>query len=94
MEKLKDGVSFRVEGMNDEELQGWTISIPEIDLYGEEITKDKAISDLVSSIKEYTSLYTESKFLIKHESPEKQEAIIKLMRCENDEKIRKSLGLQ
>jgi hypothetical protein len=76
-------VSFRVEEIYDEELKGWTISIPVIDLYGEGATKEEAISDLVSSIKEYIALYKESDSLAKHESPEKQAAIIKLMHCEN-----------
>jgi hypothetical protein len=74
-------VSFRVEEIYDEELKGWTISIPVIDLYGEGNTKEEAISDLVGSIKEYITLYKESDSLAKHESPEKQAAISKLIHC-------------
>jgi len=91
---LLNRVTFTIEEVFDAELQGWTVSVPEIDLYGEGDTKEAAISDLISSIYEYISLYTESDFLSKHESPEKQAAIIKLMRCENDEAMRKELGLQ
>ena len=86
-------IIFRVEEVYDEELQGWTVSFAEIDLYGEGATKEEAIGDLVASIKKYISLYIESDFLIKHESSEKQTAIIQLMGCENDKEIRKILGL-
>ena len=92
-DSLLDRVTFTVDEVYDDELQGWTISIPEIDLYGEGDTKETAIADLIKSIHEYISLYTESDFLSKHESPEKQAAIIKLMRCENDAAMRKVLGL-
>jgi hypothetical protein len=82
---------FSVKEIYDEELQGWTVSVTEIDLYGEGATKEEAISDLIASIREYISLYTESNFLTKHEIPEKQALIVKLMLCENDEAIRNLL---
>lgn len=92
-DSLLNRVTFTVEETYDEELQGWTVSIPEIDLYGEGDTKEAAVSDLITSIHEYISLYTESDFLSQRELPEKQAAIIKLMRCETDEAMRKMLGL-
>lgn len=33
-----------MEEMYDKELQGWTISVHEIDLYGEKNTKEEAIA--------------------------------------------------
>ncbi|QDR81092.1 hypothetical protein [Sporomusa termitida] len=93
-DSLLKHVTFTLAETYDEELQGWTVSVPEIDLYGEGNTKEAAVSDLINSIHEYISLYTESNFLSQHESPEKQAAIIKLMRCENDEAMRNALGLK
>lgn len=93
-DELRTRVSFGVKEVYDEELKGWTISVAEIDLYGEGASKEEAVSDLIASINEYISLYSESDFLAKHESPEKQAAIIKLMRCKSDEAIRKALGIK
>ena len=87
-------VRFSVDEVYDNELEGWTVSVPEIDLYGEGTTKEEAITDLVNSIHEYIALYTATDFLSQHESAEKQAAIIKLMRCENDDALRKELGLE
>lgn len=87
-------VTFTVDEIYDQELQGWTVAVPEIDLYGEGDTKKEAIADLLSSIHEYISLYTESEFLSNHEAAEKQAAIIKLMRCEHDDEMREVLGLK
>lgn len=93
LDYLLTGVTFTVDAVYDEELHGWTVAVPEIDLYGEGATKDDAIKDLISSIHEYISLYTGSDFLSKHESPKKQAAILRLMRCESDDEILKVLGL-
>ena len=90
---LLGSVTFTVDEVYDEEMNGWTVAVPEIDLYGEGSTKEDAIKDLIYGIHEYILIYTESGFLARHESPEKQAAIIKLMRCEIDDEIRKALGL-
>ena len=90
---LLRSVNFTVEETFDEELKGWTVYIPELNLYGEGDTKESAVSDLINTIDEYIALYTEMDFLSKHESPEKQAAIMKLMRCKDDDAMRKVLGV-
>ncbi len=90
---LLNHVTFTVDEIYDEELSGWTIAIPEIDLYGEGASREAAVEDLIYSIHQYISLYMESDFLPKHESAAKQAAILKLMRCENDDKLLRVLGL-
>ena len=93
LDYLLSRVTFSVDEIYDDKLQSWTISVPEIDLYGEGTTKERALSDLISSIQEYIELYSENDLLSKHESPEKQAAIIKLMRCDDAEAMRKTLGV-
>ena len=90
---LLNHVTFTVDEIYDEELAGWTVAIPEIDLYGEGASREAAAQDLIYSIHQYISLYMESDFLSKHESAAKQAAILKLMRCENDDELMKALGL-
>jgi len=92
-DELLNRVTFSVDEVYDEELAGWTIAIPEIDLYGEGASRGAAIEDLIFSIHQYISLYVKSDFLSKHESAAKQSAILKLMRCENDDELLKVLGL-
>ena len=86
-------VTFTVDEVYDEEMNGWTVAVPEIDLYGEGATREDAIRDLIYSIHEYIKIYMESDFLSKHESAAKQAAILRLMRCTHDDELRKVLGL-
>ena len=86
-------VTFTVDEVYDEEMNGWTVAVPEIDLYGEGATREDAIRDLIYSIHEYIKIYTESDFLSKHESAAKQAAILRLMRCTHDDELLKVLSL-
>jgi hypothetical protein len=90
---LLNRVTFTADEIYDEELHGWTVAIPEIDLYGESASREAAVQDLIYSIHQYISLYMGSDFLSKHESAAKQAAILRLMRCENDDELLKVLGL-
>ncbi len=90
---LLSRVTFTINEVYDEEMDGWTVAVPETDLYGEGATKEDAIKDLIYSIHEYISIYQNSDFLSQHEPADKQAAILRLMRCENDDEIQKMLGL-
>lgn len=78
-----------------EELGGYTISLNEIDMYGEGATIEFAKEDLIDSIIEYIDIYVHQiELFSKVESIDKQVYMLKLIRCDGDrEKIRKEIGL-
>ena len=79
----------------DEELNIWTVSVDEINIYGEGATIDTAVQNLLESIQEFESIYLERIDLFSQvESIEKQLYMRRIIRCEgNKEKLRKVLGL-
>lgn len=78
-----------------EELGGYTISLNEIDMYGEGDTIEAAKEDLMNTICEYISVYVKQIDLFgKVESIDKQVYMLKLIRCDgNRDKIMKEIGL-
>ena len=78
-----------------EELGGYTISLNEIDMYGEGSTIEASKKDLINTICEYISIYVSQIDLFsKVESVEKQVYMLKLIRCDGDkDKIMKEIGL-
>ena len=78
-----------------EELGGYTISLNEIDMYGEGDIIESAKENLVDSILEYIDIYVEKIDIFnKVESLEKQVYMLKLIRCDGDkERIKKEIGL-
>jgi len=78
-----------------EEVGGFTISLNEIDMYGEGSTIESAKEDLMNTICEYVSIYlNQINIFGKVESISKQVYMLKLIRCDgNRDKIMKEIGL-
>jgi predicted RNase H-like HicB family nuclease len=78
-----------------EEVGGYTISLNEIDIYGEGDTLDEAKENLLDSILEYIDIYVDKLDLFnKVESTSKQVYMLKLIRCDGDrDRIKKEIGL-
>lgn len=52
------GLSFSVEWEEDQSgIGGWTVYIPEIDVFGDGDTKEAAVDDLIGAAMEYAELY-------------------------------------
>ena len=96
MDHLLKNIKFSIKEKFDKELKGWTISVNELNLYGEGATKEEAIEDLLDSILEFAEIYLEKVDLYsKVESIETQIYMLKVLRCQGSRDIlRKELGLQ
>lgn len=94
LDKLLDNLLFIPSEDLDNELGIYTISLTEIDLYGEGKTLDEAIDNLIDSIMQYLAIYVEKIDLFsKVESEIKQLYMLKLLRCNGDrKKIKKVIG--
>ncbi|MGI6605531.1 MAG: hypothetical protein ACOX2X_00490 [Peptococcia bacterium] len=94
LDKLLNSLSFAPSEELDEELGIYTVSLNEIDLYGEGNTLEAAIEDLIDSIIQYLVIYVEKIDLFsKVESETKQLYLLKLLRCNGDRKmIKKVIG--
>ena len=69
----------------DKKLKIFTISVLELNMYGEGKTREEAIVDLVDSIIEFAQIYTEKIDLFsKVESVEKQVHMMKILRNISD----------
>lgn len=92
---LMEFLKFNPIIKSGEELGGYTISLNEIDMYGEGATIEFAKEDLIDSIIEYIDIYVHQiELFSKVESIDKQVYMLKLIRCDGDrEKIRKEIGL-
>lgn len=95
LDYLLNKVSFNPNIESGEELGGYTISVNEIDMYGEGQTVEEATNNLLDSILEYIDIYIEQIDLFsKVENTEKQIYMLILIRCNKDrEALRKVLGL-
>ena len=80
----------------DAELDTFTISVLELNMYGEGKTREEAINDLLDSIVEFAQIYNEKIDLFsKAESVEKQVYMMKILRSVSDRNsLKKELGLQ
>ena len=94
LDKLLTNLSFKPEIELDQEIGVHTVSIPEIDIYGEGNTKEAAIDNLIDSILEFLNIYVEKLDMFsKVESDQKQLFLLKLLRCHGDRILmRKALG--
>lgn len=92
---LFDSLKFNITEEFDEELNIYTVSADDINIYGEGSTKTEAIDDLLTSIIEYAAIYVEQiDIFSKVEDITKQGYMLKVLRCGSDkEKLRKVLGL-
>ena len=95
MDRLLKNMRFSITEEFDKELKGWTISVNELNLYGEGTAKEEAVEDLLNSILEFVDIYLEKVDLYsKVESVETQIYMLKVLRCRGDRDIlRKELGL-
>lgn len=94
VDKLIGTLSFNPSVELDEELGIYTVSLNEIDLYGEGNNLDAAVEDLINSIIKFLTIYTDKIDLFSKVEPEtKQLFLLKLLRCNGDkEKIKKAIG--
>lgn len=95
LDKLLSNLIFKPEIEFDKEIGIHTVSLPEIDLYGEGPTLEAAINNLLDSVLEFLHIYVEKLDLFsKVESDQKQLYLLKLLRCYGDKDlIRKESGL-
>lgn len=94
LDLLLHKLSFTPSVDLDDELRMYTVSLNEIDLYGEGKTVEAAVEDLIDSILQFLAIYIEKLDLFaKAESEIKQLYLLKLLRCNGDiEKIKKAIG--
>ena len=94
LDKLLDNLSFTPSVELDKELEIYTVSLNEIDLYGEAHTVEAAVDNLIDSIIQFLAIYIDKiDIFSKAESEIKQLYMLKLLRCESDrEKIKKVIG--
>lgn len=59
LEALLEDVKFTHQWIQDTENDGWTVVIPELDVYGEGETQEQAALDAVEAAEEYARLYGE-----------------------------------
>ena len=95
LDNLLSNLNFKPEVDFDEEIGLHTVSLPEIDLYGEGPTVEAAINNLLDSVLEFLSIYVEKIDLFsKVESDQKQLFLLKILRCHGDrDSIKKVIGL-
>jgi hypothetical protein len=79
----------------DDELHVYTVSLPEVGMYGVGATRDGAVVDLLDSIQEYLRVYVAKVTIFsKLEPVDKLFYILKLAQCNGDrEAIRNEIGL-
>ncbi|OPX85787.1 MAG: hypothetical protein A4E52_01600 [Pelotomaculum sp. PtaB.Bin013] len=94
LNKLLDNLPFNPIVEYDDELCVHTVSLNEINLYGEGKTVEEAVVDLVNTIIEFLAIYIEKLDVFSKVEPEsKQLYLLKLLRCNGDgEKIKKAIG--
>jgi hypothetical protein len=94
LDKLLANLSFKPEIEFDQEIAIHTVSIPEVDLYGEGNTIEAAIENLIDSILEFLNIYVSKLDMFSRvESELKQLYLLKLLRCHGDrDLIKKALG--
>lgn len=94
LDLLLNKLSFNSSVEFDDELRVYTVSLNEIDLYGEGETVEAAVEDLINSILQFLAIYVEKIDLFsKVESEIKQLFLLKLLRCNGDkESIKKAIG--
>lgn len=95
IDHLLKNIKFSIKEEFDKELKGWTISVNELNLYGEGTTKEKAIEDLLNSILEFAEIYLEKVDLYSRvESIEAQIYMLKVLRCQGSKDVlKRELGL-
>jgi len=88
-------VPVTIKAEQDAELNIWTVSVDELDIYGEGPTKGEAVEDLVTSTLDYLELYYERLDLYaRYDTVQKKAVVAKLARCEGDrEKLRRLMGV-
>lgn len=94
LDLLLNKLSFTPSVNLDDELKIYTVSLDEIDLYGEGKTVEVAVEDLIDSVLQFLVIYMEKLDLFaKAESETKKLYLLKLLRCNGDrERIKKEIG--
>lgn len=78
----------------DAELQTWTLSIVQADIYGEGPTEAAAAKDLINSTLDYIEFYYANLDFYQGDTAEKKAVMAKLARCEgNPDSLRAILGI-
>ncbi|MEA4924248.1 MAG: hypothetical protein VB084_02965 [Syntrophomonadaceae bacterium] len=95
LDQLLSNLIFKPEIEFDEEIGIHTVSLPEIDLYGEGPTLEAAINNLLDSVLEFLTIYVDKLDIFsKVESDQKQLYLFKLLRCHGDrDSIKEAIGL-
>lgn len=89
-----DKVNFSIIETWDEELGALTIEVEELPVYGEGDTREDALNDLLASVVEYCSIYTENiEFYQQGENYGHKTVMAALLRCNDKNEIRKLLKI-
>lgn len=89
-----DNVNFSIIETWDEELCKLTIMVEELPVYGEGDTREDALDDLLASVVEYCSIYSENiEFYQQIESDEQKTVMAALLICKDKDEIRKLLSI-
>lgn len=87
-------VPITIEKEYDNELKLWTLSIEQVDIYGEGPTEEEAANDLVKSTLEYIEFYYDNLDFYAGDTAPQKAAMAKLARCEgNPDVLRITLGV-
>ena len=96
LDKVFRAFKFVPEWTLDEDLSVWTVSLPEVALYGEGTDKKQAAEDLIDNVLEYVEIYYEDLrwFLSREETLPHLPYLRQVARCEGDRaKIATVLGV-
>lgn len=96
LDQILSAFLFHPEWTLDEELATWTVSLPELPVYGEGKSKAEAKRDLVDSLLEYVETYYSDLrwFLGREETANDIRYVRQVARCEGDRKrIAQLVGL-
>lgn len=87
---------FHPKVVLDKELNIWTVSVDEINMYGEGTSPSAAIDDLLDCLIDYEQIYLEKiDLMTKVQDLQTQLFMRKIIRCERDrQKLRKVMNLE
>ena len=96
LDRILSAFQFHPEWTFDEELSVWTVSLPELPVYGESTDKKEAADGLIDSLLEYVEVYYSNLqwFLNREETASDLRYLRQIARCEGDRaRIARLVGL-
>lgn len=97
LDRVFSSFPFRNTWTFDEDLGVWTVSLDDLNLYGEGQSKNGAIEDLINSVLEYLQIYYANPewFLSREETAPHYVYLRRIARCDGDkDTIKRLMGLE